>query len=130
MDEYMRKSCLYAICSQSITNNLCNNTNKINFNFVFEVNKFVSANFNLDITRKDIAKQLNYEEHYFSTLFSQNFRMNFKKYLSLYRIAYAEKLLATTGLTVTEISARSGFKSIRSFNEIFKQQRRSLRRRL
>ena len=119
-NRYMIKSCLYALCDSA--NNSATDMQNINSNseFIFKINKYISENFNLDITRKNLASALNYEEHYFSSLFSKNTNMNLKTYINIYRFAFAQKLLVSTDMPITQIAFECGFKSIRSFNKIFR----------
>lgn len=119
-DKYMIISSLYAMCSCALKNNILSSSQKELFDFVFEVNKILSLNFKEDLKRKDVADKLNYEEHYFSTLFSKNFNINFKTYLNNIRIEYAKNLLRSTKMSIMGIAIDSGFKSIRNFNTSFK----------
>ncbi len=45
--------------------------------------------------------------------------MGFGAFVNQYRIAYAEQLLLSTRLSVTEIAEACGFSTIRSFNREF-----------
>lgn len=120
-DLYTLKACTYAICSQAIKLSDVSGKYNINTNFVLEVNNYIAQNLDNPITRKDISTALNYEEHYFSTLFNNTFQMNFNKYISIYRFERACKLLTTTKLKITEVAHNCGFASLRSFNRIFKE---------
>ena len=119
-DRYMLKSCLYGICSNALNNHIKYNSDETDNAFSFVVNKYISENFQHEIKRKDIADALNYEEHYFSCLFSKHMNTTFKKYLNIYRFAYAQNLLLTTNMPISRVAMESGFSSIRSFNEVFK----------
>lgn len=119
-ERYMLKSCLYGICANALNNHIKYNSDETDNSFSFIVNKYISENFQHEIKRKDIADALNYEEHYFSYLFSKHMNTTFKKYLNIYRFAYAQNLLLTTNMPISQIAMDSGFSSIRSFNEVFK----------
>lgn len=119
-DRYMIKSCLYGICSNALNNHIKYDSDETDDTFSFIVNKYISENFQHEIKRKDIADALNYEEHYFSYLFSKHMNTTFKKYLNIYKFAYAQNLLLTTNMPISQIAMDSGFSSIRSFNEVFK----------
>ena len=69
----------------------------------------------------DIAEKLGYNYHYLSKKFNKTFSMSFTEYLNSYRLEQALTLLTETDFNITEIAIESGFQSIRSFNEIFKQ---------
>lgn len=119
-NRYMIKSCLYALCASANDSHTNTRHADSDSEFIFKINKYISENFKSDITRKSLASALNYEEHYFSSLFLKNINMNLRKYINIYRFAYAQKLLVSTNMPITQIAFECGFKSIRSFNKIFK----------
>lgn len=119
---YMLKGCLYTICSQCILHAGKNSlSDKTDTNFIFQVNNYILQNLNTNFTQKDIAKALNYEYHYFSTLFNKCFRVNLKKYTNHFRFKTACYLLSTTDTKIAQIANDCGFSSIRSFNRNFKE---------
>lgn len=119
---YMLKGCLYTICSQCILHSNKNNfSNKTDTNFVFQVNNYILQNLDSNFTQKDIAEALNYEYHYFSTLFNKCFRVGLKKYTNHFRFKTACRLLSTTDTKIAQIANDCGFSSIRSFNRSFKE---------
>ena len=116
---YMRKSCLYGICACAAEAGRDSRGEEIDGTFVVAVNQYIADHFTQDIRRKDIADALNYEEHYFSSLFHKAFGVGLKRYLNIYRIVFAQKLLRSTKLTAGEIAMECGFSSVRSFNDSF-----------
>ncbi len=120
-DLYTIKACAYAICSQAAKLSTVSSDYNINTSFVLAVNDYISQNLENSFSRKDIAKTLNYEEHYFSTLFNQNFQIGFNKYISIYRFERACKMLTSTKEKITDIAHNCGFTSLRSFNRVFKE---------
>lgn len=121
-DLFELKSCLYAICdcvSKHKENDL--NSPPINADFVIKTNQYISNNLGNSFTRREIADYLNYEEHYFSNLFTLNFRVNFKTYVNTLRLASACSLLKESDLTITDIAYKCGFNGIRNFNALFKK---------
>lgn len=118
---YTLKSCLYAICAQAVKLSDVSQNFTTNTNFILNVNSYISKNLTEQFTRKDIASALNYEEHYFSTLFNNNFNIGFNKYISIFRFEYACELLLHTNKNIADIAFECGFSSIRSFNRIFKE---------
>ncbi len=58
---------------------------------------------------------------YFSRFFKQISGMTFSMYLNYIRVNRAIDLIRDGGLSMTEISASSGFETIRNFNRVFKQ---------
>ena len=120
-DMFELKSCLYAICdcaSKHDDNDV--NSPAINADFVIKTNEYISHNLNQNFTRREIADHLNYEEHYFSNLFTLNFRVNFKTYVNTLRLSSACSLLKETDMTITDIAYKCGFNGIRNFNTLFK----------
>ena len=84
----------------------------------------VSLNFCEDIRLSDLAKRLGYHEKYLSTTLHALTGMNFRTFLSSYRINYAKHLLRVSDgeeLRVAEIALQCGFASINSFNRVFRQ---------
>ena len=87
-----------------------------------DVISYVSENFREDITLKDVAKKLGYHEKYLSSALHSLTGMNFRAFLSSYRINFAKHLLRTDlsgELRVSDIALRCGFSSINSFNRAF-----------
>lgn len=120
-DMFQLKSCLYAICdcvSKHEENN--SGASVINTDFVIKTNQYISKNLSFNFTRREIADHLNYEEHYFSNLFTLNFRVNFKTYVNTLRLASACNLLKESDMTITDIAYKCGFNGIRNFNTLFK----------
>ena len=81
---------------------------------------FVSANFRYDFSLGDMAKALGYHEKYLSSELHFLTKMNFRAFLSTYRIDHAKRLLRTTGKSISEIALDSGYSSINTFNRAFK----------
>jgi len=119
-DLYMLKSCLYSICDQVSKHSETHLTTDVNQNFIMAVNTYISEHLTDSFSRKDIASALNYEEHYFSTLFHKNFFMGFNNYVNLFRIEHACDLLIHTKMNIADIAFECGYSNIRSFNRVFK----------
>ncbi len=67
----------------------------------------------------DIANKLGIHAHSLMRLFQQTFGMSVIEYLTQYRLAQAQRLLATTDLPVLEIALSSGFSSVSRFYAAF-----------
>lgn len=119
-NRYLRKSCLYAICACVVEAPARTGGEKENVGFVVAVNQYISEHFTQDIRRQDIAAALNYEEHYFSSLFHKTFDIGLRKYLNIYRFALSQRLLRTTEQSIGQIALDCGFSSVRAFNDVFK----------
>lgn len=81
---------------------------------------YISANFRVDFSLADMAKALGYHEKYLSSELHFLTKMNFRAFLSTYRIDHAKRLLRTTGKSIAEIALDSGYSSINTFNRAFK----------
>lgn len=119
-EKYLLISFLYMVCSQCDKNTEYDITTQNN-KFIYQVIEYISENIDTNITLKELAQELNYEYHYFSALFNENFYMNFKSFINIFRIETAIKLLSDEAYTITEICEKCGFGSIRNFNRVFKQ---------
>lgn len=118
-DRFLCISCLFLAC------HICSKTAGVyshsqNNAFVFDVTSYVSQHLQKDISLKDVAAAMNYEYHYFSTLFNQAFSLKFKQFVNLLRIENACRLLVDSQTSVTQVSEACGFGSIRNFNRVFK----------
>ncbi len=82
---------------------------------------YISTNYSENITLQNIAKELNYNPNYVSTLFVTYTGVNFKNYLDTFRIRQAVKLLKSTDFTVADIAANCGYENIRTFNHAFRR---------
>ena len=89
-----------------------------------EVISYISQNFRQDITLKQIAKKLGYNEKYLSTSLHALTKMNFREFLASYRIDYAKQLLSgrrDSAMRISDVASESGFASINSFNRCFRE---------
>lgn len=119
-EHYCLISCLYMVCNECVREAGCTVENT-DHGFKRRVITYVSEHTAGDLSMAVLAKEMGYEYHYFSALFHNCFCMDFKKFIHLFRFEAACRLLADPALSITEISARSGFGSMRNFNRVFKQ---------
>ncbi len=80
---------------------------------------YIQEHYTGELSLKNMARELGYSYAYLSTFFNQTMGMGFGAFVNQYRIAYAEQLLLSTRLSVTEIAEACGFSTIRSFNREF-----------
>ncbi len=88
------------------------------FDFIL---KYIDNNYMNDITLDDLANIAGYSKFHFSRIFKQYNSMSYLQYINARRTKAAEILLLDSELSVTEVAMRSGFKSITTFNRIFKE---------
>ena len=59
--------------------------------------------------------------NYAMNLFQKTFGTTLINYLTQHRVSHAQRLLATTDQTITDIAFNSGFNSISRFNDAFRR---------
>ncbi len=88
-----------------------------------EVCTFLADNCEREISLDSAAALAGFSPSYFSRVFKQVTEQNFVEYLSLQRVRAAQALLTEGNMPITEVSSRAGFKSISTFNRVFRQYR-------
>lgn len=82
---------------------------------------YIENNFQKDLTVKDACKLVNLTESAFYKFMQRHTSKKFTTILNEFRIDHASKLLASSDLTISEISFQSGYNNLSHFNRIFKQ---------
>jgi two-component system, response regulator YesN len=83
---------------------------------------FMESNYFEDITRDQLAKKLCMNMHKFSKLFNKRFGCGMKSYLNSIRAKKAAELLKNNrSLSIDDIAAAVGYKSIVHFDRVFKE---------
>lgn len=82
---------------------------------IVEMAQYTVANFRSDITPSDIARATHLNPNYAMTLFRETVGTTLGAYLTRCRMAEAQRLLLTTGMTTSEIAHAAGFGSQSSF---------------
>lgn len=77
--------------------------------------------FDYDWTLFDLSQLVGYSESHFSALYKKRFNTSPKADLIKYRIEQAKNMLTYGTLSISEISAKCGFKSIYYFSKYFKK---------
>ncbi len=83
--------------------------------------KYIDANYMYDITLDQLADVAGYSKYHFSRIFKQYNSMSYLQYINARRTRAAESLLLDPDIPITEVAMRSGFKSLTTFNRIFKE---------
>ncbi len=83
--------------------------------------EFIKNHYSENITLDSVAKNVFMNSFYFSTFFKKHTGKNFKEYLNEIRLENAARLLITSNLHLSEIAEKTGFKSLRSMNELFQK---------
>ena len=87
---------------------------------VFEIQNYVQANFQKQLSLNDLAKQLYLSSAYLSKYIKRQFGMSFVDYLNNVRLFHAVDELVYTNKKVTRIASDNGFPATASFNKAFK----------
>ena len=82
---------------------------------------FIAQNYTERLTVEQIGAAVKLHPNYAMNLFQKSFGTTLINYLTQHRISHAQRLLATTEQTVTEIAFQSGFLSISRFNDAFRR---------
>lgn len=90
---------------------------------IMETCNYISDNCEQELSLESVSDFAGFSQYYFSRVFKQTTGYNFVEYLILQRVKRAQTLLADSDMSITEISYQAGFKSISTFNRVFKQYR-------
>lgn len=103
----------------------CDDATLVEYNEKFSaVFQYIDNNYMYDISLDQLADVAGYSKYHFSRIFKQYNSMSYLQYINARRIKSAELLLLDPELPVTEVAMRSGFKSLTTFNRIFKEIKR------
>ncbi|NLT08480.1 MAG: helix-turn-helix transcriptional regulator [Ruminococcus sp.] len=83
--------------------------------------KYIDNNYMYDISLDQLADVAGYSKYHFSRIFKQYNSMSYLQYINARRTKAAELLLMEPDIPITEVAMRSGFKSLTTFNRIFKE---------
>ena len=81
---------------------------------------YIQANYNQNLTVKEIADYLGISEPYLQKLFRNNLNISIHAFINQTRIAKAKNLIANTNFPIKKIAKDVGYNSIQSFIENFK----------
>lgn len=82
---------------------------------------YLDSHYAENVTLEEVAAVACFSKYYYTRLLKQYTNQTFYDYLSARRIRAAEQLLIVPNLPITEISLKSGFSSLSSFNRTFKR---------
>jgi AraC-like DNA-binding protein len=87
--------------------------------------EYMNANFQKQITLKELAQLVSMTDVSFSRFISQRTGNTFVDTLNEIRLGHATRMLIETTLPIADISVRCGFNNISNFNRIFKKKKLS-----
>lgn len=82
---------------------------------------FIARNYTERLTVRQIGEEVRLHPNYAMNLFQKTFGTTLIAYLTQHRISHAQRLLATSEQTITEVAFGSGFQSISRFNDAFRR---------
>lgn len=117
--QMMRRACLLAICDQFMKKVSMEARTSKNDRLICRVLDYIEAHYREDISMQAIADEFGYEYHYLSRLLNSRYNIRFRKILNEYRVEAAVREIEKGEKGITEIALACGFQSIRSFNDVF-----------
>lgn len=88
---------------------------------VFEIQNYVQANYQKQISLNDLAKKLYLSNAYLSKYIKKRFGLSFLEYVNNIRLFHAVDDLLYTEKRITRIALDNGFPTTASFNKAFKE---------
>jgi AraC family transcriptional regulator, melibiose operon regulatory protein len=82
---------------------------------------YIARHYREPVTIDDIGREINLHPNYAMTLFKRTFHTTLNDYLTRYRIAQAQRLLATTDEKVIDVAMESGFRTPSRFYDAFQR---------
>ena len=81
--------------------------------------EYINDHYTSPLTLRQVAEHLHLNESYFRHLFKEEMRVSFKAYITLLRLAHAQKLLIASDHSINEIIQEVGYTNISQFYKIF-----------
>lgn len=85
---------------------------------------FCARHFTADLSLEMLEEKLHLSRYYISHLFSHRLHIRFNDYVNSLRVSEACRLLRSTSDSITDVAARVGFNTLRTFNRSFAKQMR------
>jgi len=89
--------------------------------FYSKVIKYISDNYEKDITSKDLAREFFYTQSHFCRCFSHSFGISFSNFLNIYRISKAKEMLEEPSVKISDVAQRCGFGNLNYFTRCFRK---------
>ena len=97
-----------------------NITNKNKIDSINEIIQYIGEHYCEDINIDSLSERSNLSKYYLIRIFKEFTGITPYKYIVLMRITHAKRLLLTTEMTISEISAKTGFNDSNNFIVNFK----------
>ena len=113
---------LNLICSKVVEKSQFKDADDSDLSLYQKLITYLSEHYTEDITLGKLSKMFGYNEKYLSHTLHELTGINFRRFLSFYRINYAKKLLESRNdAKIITIATESGFSAINTFNRAFKE---------
>lgn len=113
---------LNLICAKVIEKSKFEETSHSDLSLYQKVITYLSEHYTEEITLCKLAKMFGYNEKYLSHALHALTGINFRQFLTFYRLNHAKKLLESrTEANITMIAAESGFSAMNTFHRAFKE---------
>lgn len=89
---------------------------------IMKAKKYISENYDKDLSLNDIAEEVYLSPNYFSNLFKEQINQTVISYLTEVRISKSKKMLKESNLKIYEIAERVGYNNSRYFSQLFKKK--------
>ncbi len=115
------KSSLYAVLEEYLNSTKLIDKSVNESRIATVVSDYVIKHHTQKLTLSDLAKKFGYDYNYMSRCFHNTFNMTFSDFLNIHRLETAISLLENTDEAIISIAFKSGFQSLRTFNDFFKK---------
>lgn len=88
---------------------------------IYHAITYIHRNLGENLNARMLSEMVNMSYSYFSRCFKRVTGRGFKEYLNEIRINYAEHLLMTTKLSVTQIASECGYNNVSYFTAVYKE---------
>lgn len=109
------------IFSYMINNSLTKKRETKTESFYTDVLELISEHFNENISSKQAAASLHFNQSYFCRRFHEAFGMSFSNYLNIFRIMHARRLLDNGKKSISDTAFECGFSDPAYFSRCFKK---------
>jgi AraC family transcriptional regulator, melibiose operon regulatory protein len=82
---------------------------------------YIARHYQEALSIQAVAREVQLHPNYAMNLFKKTFRCTLNEYLTQYRIAQAQRLLATTDAKIIEVAMDSGFRTLSRFYDAFQR---------
>lgn len=108
----------YMVRNDLLLDNIGRHENTV---FCDRVHQYISESFHTDITSKQAAEAMNFNQSYFCRNFKKNFGMTFSEYLNFYRVSASKQLIEENKHSISEVAFECGFTNPEYFSRSFKK---------